>query len=115
MTRLSHILTGFMAAVLILTGGAMASARGQAMAVGEMVICTGTGPVTVPVDADGAPTGPPHICPDCALSLIAMDAPAPVVLPVRVAAGQAISWPVRTVIAPSRNRTVPMARGPPAV
>jgi hypothetical protein len=56
---------------LLATGHSLASARGQAMAVGQMVICIGSGPVTVHVDAQGHPVGPPHVCPDCALSLIA--------------------------------------------
>lgn len=61
----------FLAAVLALTGQSMAVMRGMASASGEMVICTGTGPITVQVDENGQPVGPPHICPDCALSLFA--------------------------------------------
>ena len=57
----------------------MAVARGLPGPSGQMVICTGTGPVMVSVDADGAPVGTPHICPDAALSLIqaAFDSPVP--------------------------------------
>ncbi|SEQ12101.1 hypothetical protein [Thalassovita taeanensis] len=67
-----------LALMLALTGQAMAVARGMPPAAGGMVLCTGTGPVSVLVDADGQPVGPPHICPDCALSLfvaLAQDPP----------------------------------------
>lgn len=55
----------------------MAVARGLPGPAGQMVICTGTGPVMVSVDENGAPTGPAHICPEAALSLIqaAFDSP----------------------------------------
>lgn len=39
-------------------------ARGQAPAVGEMVICTGLGIVTVTVDAEGNPVEAQGLCPD---------------------------------------------------
>ncbi|MEQ9695068.1 hypothetical protein [Shimia sp. SDUM112013] len=54
----------------------MAIARGMPTASGFMELCIGTGPVMVPVDAEGNPTGPSHICPEFSLSL--MDAVAPV-------------------------------------
>ncbi|MRU16279.1 hypothetical protein FDP25_12625 [Roseovarius sp. A21] len=61
---------GFALALLLaLTSQTMAVARGAPAPVGQAVLCTGTGPVTVLVDADGQPTGQVHICPDCALGL----------------------------------------------
>ncbi|MEX0349094.1 MAG: hypothetical protein AB3N15_06675 [Paracoccaceae bacterium] len=57
-------------ALLALTGQGLAMSRGVSAAVGQMVICTGTGPVVVHVDAEGQPTGPPHYCPDYAVSLL---------------------------------------------
>jgi hypothetical protein len=63
---------------VLLTAGAVGSVRGQAMAAGEIVLCAGGAAVTVPVDADGNPTGPPHWCPDCVLSLLAGVAGCPV-------------------------------------
>jgi hypothetical protein len=56
--------------MLVVTGQSMAVARGASGPVGQMVICTGIGPVVVTIDETGAPTGPLHICPDCALSLL---------------------------------------------
>lgn len=63
--------------MLVVTGQGMAVARGMRGPAGQMVICTGSGPVMVSVDEKGQPTGPAHICPDGALSLIqaAFDAP----------------------------------------
>jgi len=65
-----------LALLLVLTGQSMAIARGASGPAGEMVLCTGTGPVLVYVDENGAPTKPSQYCPDCALSLlVAMPAP----------------------------------------
>lgn len=51
--------------VLALTSQSQLLARGAAQPVGHVVLCTGTGPVTVAVDAEGQPVATPHICPDC--------------------------------------------------
>lgn len=59
-----------LALVLAFTGQGMAVARGAPGPDGSMVICTGTGPVMIYLDADGTPTSPPHLCPDCAMSLL---------------------------------------------
>ena len=62
------ILTVTMAAM----GFAAATARGQAMAGGQvLVLCSGGGLVQLTLDADGKPTGETHLCPDLAFSLIA--------------------------------------------
>lgn len=53
--------------VLILTGHSMAINSGAMTATGKMVICVGTETKQVYVDVDGAPTAPPHICPECIL------------------------------------------------
>lgn len=76
MTRLRPYLAGFLAVVLVLTSQGFALARTAEGPAGAMVICTGTGPVTVLVDEDGQPTGAVHICPDCALSLFDAISPA---------------------------------------
>jgi hypothetical protein len=67
-----------LALLLVFTAQSMAVARGMAGPAAAVVLCTGTGPVTILTDADGQPVGPAHICPDCTLSLIlsvAQDAP----------------------------------------
>ena len=48
----------------------MAMARGMAPAADEIVICTGQGAVVMTIDADGNPTAPAHLCPDCAMNLL---------------------------------------------
>ncbi|MDT8326300.1 MAG: hypothetical protein RQ750_02790 [Roseovarius sp.] len=69
MTPLRPILALCLCALLALTSQTMAVARGAPAPIGTMVLCTGTGPVTVLVDSEGRPTGAVHICPDCALGL----------------------------------------------
>ena len=65
-----RLFAGLLLALLLgLTGQSMAVARGAPPPVGVMVLCTGAGPLRVLVDETGAPVGPMHICPDCALSL----------------------------------------------
>lgn len=67
MTRLLRTFPAIALAVLLaLTSQTMATARGAPAPVGQAVLCTGMGPVTVLVDAQGQPTGKVHICPDCA-------------------------------------------------
>ena len=98
---------------LTLTGQSMAMARGATDAAGQMVICTGAGVVVVHVDAEGNPTGPPHICPDCALTVIAaLEAPDSLDIP---ASG---AWERARVTAhdlpmPGEAAQIPLARGPP--
>lgn len=56
--------------LVVVTGQAMAASRGMNAAVGQMVICTGTGPIVVMVDENGQPTQAPAYCPDYALALL---------------------------------------------
>lgn len=103
-----------LALVLSLTGQTMAVARGAAPAVGVMVLCTGAGPRAVLVDESGAPTGPRHLCPDCALSLLVAAPDSPATPLVR-------AYARLDPIAPAPGRAakpslpVPSARGPPAL
>jgi len=76
-TQLRQYLAILLALMLSFTGQAMAVARGASSASGQMVICSGNGPLIVSVDENGQPTGPPYICPDYALSLIAATGDAP--------------------------------------
>ncbi|APX13616.1 hypothetical protein [Tateyamaria omphalii] len=61
----------FLSLVLVVTSQSAAMARGSATAVDQIVICSGSTVVTVFVDSDGQPTTAPHLCPDCALHLLA--------------------------------------------
>ncbi|MGI9370461.1 MAG: hypothetical protein ACR2O2_16650 [Ruegeria sp.] len=56
--------------LVILTGQGVAASRGINEAVGQMVLCTGSGPVVVYMDETGQPTKPPHYCPDFAVNLL---------------------------------------------
>lgn len=103
----------FLILVIALTGMQMAAARAQPAAVGTMVICTGSGPITVMVDETGAPTGAVMICPDYALSfLAAVTSTAPQAL----AARHWRAWSARLVPfhAETRPAQVARARGPPS-
>lgn len=65
-----------MMALIAVTAQSAAIARAMPDPSGQMVICTGTGPVMVDTDQDGNPISAPHICPDFALSLLlALDIP----------------------------------------
>ncbi|UYV36683.1 hypothetical protein N4R57_17045 [Rhodobacteraceae bacterium D3-12] len=59
----------FLALMLAFTGQSMAVARGMPDATGQIVLCTGSGPLVISVDANGQPTGAAHICPDFAAAL----------------------------------------------
>ncbi|MEL7211636.1 MAG: hypothetical protein AAGK92_03170 [Pseudomonadota bacterium] len=75
MKALTRILTPLLVALMVLTSASLAVARAAPDAAGQMVLCTGNGPVVVHFDADGEPVGAPHYCPDCAMSLLAAVAP----------------------------------------
>jgi hypothetical protein len=98
--------------LVALTSVQAAAARGHAPAVGMMEICTGTGPVMVQVDANGAPTGGLMICPDYALAFFAhLDVAAPSSFPER-------SWQKIWCGTPAMQQAVsttpgPNARSPP--
>lgn len=64
-------LAGLSLAILIALGSVtMSLARGQMRdAAGSIVLCTGSGPVSVAIGADGEPVGLMPICPDCAFGL----------------------------------------------
>lgn len=114
MTRsLRSYLAVLLVAVMALTSQSMAVARGATGPAGQMVLCTGTGPVAVYVDEDGQPTDPPHICPDCALHLLAaVAAPdiAPAPLPLRLSKQVFSAVALRA----TSRALASSARGPPA-
>ncbi|WP_170326826.1 hypothetical protein [Ruegeria arenilitoris] len=69
-TVLNRFLPLALSLLVILTGQGVAASRGLDTAVGQMVLCTGSGPVVVYMDAEGQPAKPPHFCPDYALTLL---------------------------------------------
>ena len=81
--RFRSLIASLMVLALVLTGHSMAIARGMPGASGYAEYCIGESAVMVPVDADGNPTGPAHICPDVSFSLLAgLPVIAPSVAPV---------------------------------
>lgn len=102
----------FMALAIALTAHGAAAAQGNRDASGQMVICTGTGPVVVYVDDDGQPVQPPHYCPDCVMQLL--DA---VSVPVTLCAPDATGVAALPVPVPAlthgRNTLRASARAPP--
>jgi hypothetical protein len=83
-TTMTRILTLTLALLIAVTSQQMAMARAVTKdAQGQVILCTGQGPLTVTLDAQGNPIGPVHICPDCALTLMAYnDVPIAVKTPV---------------------------------
>lgn len=115
MRRMIHPLQAIaLALLLVLTGQSMALMRSAPDASGQMVLCTGTGPITVLTDENGQPVGPPHICPDCAMSLFAAVQAAPEMLSRPVTRGEAVVVPAPATT-PQAARVVSSARDPPAL
>ena len=116
MNRSRSLAAVSLAIVLALTSLTMAVARGQMhmqTAGGlTLVICAGAGPVTVTLDADGNPVGPVHVCPDCALALIAAVLP-PDSGAVAPSHQSRLTWPVAATGSDSLDQITARARGPP--
>ncbi len=86
--RLSTFISATLMALLVLTGSALAMARGAGHVAGQMVICTGTGPVMVYLGELGQPTDPPVYCPDAVVSMIEDAVVSDLPRPQRNASGQ---------------------------
>lgn len=67
---LTRLLTPLLVALMVLTSASLAVARAAPDAAGQMVLCTGSGPVVIQFDENGDPIGTPHYCPDCAMTLL---------------------------------------------
>jgi hypothetical protein len=114
MATLRSLIAALAVLATLLTAGAVGAARGQAMAVGEVELCADGMAVTVPVDANGHPTGLPHWCPDCIVTLVTG---LPVAPTIPVAPDHAASAPwaePHEVAAFAPLAPVPPARGPPS-
>lgn len=72
MMRIRSLLSLTLALLVAFTSQQLAVARGQPMAAGTIELCVGTEVVIVPVDAEGNPTGPAHLCPDVAFAFLAL-------------------------------------------
>lgn len=109
---LTRLLTPLLVALMVLTSASLAVARAAPDATGQMVLCTGTGPVVVHVDANGDPTGAPHYCPDCAMTLLAAIA-GDVSGTVAACGVQQITFEMTDALGVMVPRRVAQARDPP--
>jgi len=91
MTRFMHrYLTLFLILAISLTAHSAGATLGMRDATGQMVICSGSGPVVIYVDSDGQPARAPHDCPDCIAMgqealVLPQPSPLPAPTPLRVA------------------------------
>ncbi len=101
-----------LSAVLVLTAPSMVLARAADGPAGLMVICSDAGAVTVPVDENGAPTGPSHICPDCMAGALTAILPPDVAAPaLPLVSSERLPQTIPVVV---RNTPLPgKARAPP--
>lgn len=109
---MTRVLRLILIAIVVLTSQQLALARGQAVAMGNMVMCVGGGFVTIAVDAKGNPTGAPHVCPD-GVQAMAFDPGEPGrPIPVgSVTVPRYLALPCTA--APSLHLQTPQARAPP--
>lgn len=109
---MTRILSFLLALMLAFTSQSMAVARGASAATGQMVLCTGSGPVAVYTDAQGQPTSAPHICPDAALNVLVDTIPQDVYAPWQIVPASVLH--VRGKVAPPiLPRMAPQSRAPP--
>ncbi|SFR18533.1 hypothetical protein [Poseidonocella sedimentorum] len=101
-----------LALLLSLTSHHYATARTTPGPVGTIVLCTGSGTVTVPVDADGQPTAPRHLCPDCALVYVGQIAP-PLDIPAHTPAARKLVVQPGPAYRLSARPAAAKARAPP--
>lgn len=114
MNMVGRLCTAMLLALsLALTGYGAGFARGQAPAVGEIVICRGLTTVTLPADSEGQPTSAPHLCPDGVMALF--DWPGvPVVQTAALPVWTGVLLPAAGAAATGRSGVAAQARGPPS-
>ncbi len=116
MTMIRSLVCSVLLLSMVLTSASMAIARGsQDVASGTMVLCTGTGPISVQIDADGQPIGPVHFCPDCALAFFATTADPMACAFVPLARDLRVQIPLSLLLVRQPGQTRANARAPPAV
>ena len=112
MTLFRRLCASLMMALLVLAGQQVSMARASGPAVMTAVLCIGGGLVTVMLDAEGNPTGPPHTCPDATLAFLPdLALPRPQARPVTVSA--LAPRPPAAAPHPALGPRLPAARGPP--
>lgn len=104
----------WLALLLVLTAQSMAVARGLPGSAGSVVLCTGTGPVTILIDAEGQPIGHAHVCPDCTLSLIVTVGHASPLIKHPMGRAEALILPPAPVLPPEDVKPF-SARDPPVL
>jgi hypothetical protein len=109
---MSRLIALFLVLCVALTSQAFALARGHAAATSQMVICTGSGFISVTFDAQGNPTGPAHLCPDAITALGAPALPADIPTPAQTLARPADPASVAR-LHPTRAPGLAQARAPP--
>lgn len=111
--RLRALLPLLLAALVAASAVTTAAARGQALAGGEVVICSGGQVVTLRLDANGNPAGPMHVCPDCVLTLFSGPLPGGPATH-RAAGCRAVAFdPAAAFAATPAPSHAPNARAPP--
>lgn len=100
--------------LIAVTWQAMAMTPGAPAVAGQMVICTGAGPVTVYMDAQGNPVQHVHHCPDCIVDFANPDLAS---LPLRVARllDAALSVPAPAARVPASAIHAYLSRAPPVL
>jgi hypothetical protein len=110
-TRMRPIVGLLLAALIGVSSISLAVARGQTRVGGQIVLCGGATLVTT-LDPLGRPLGPPHICPDMALAVMAALSVATVAPQVPVT----LAWRIPVAATPQPidgPQPVPGARDPP--
>lgn len=111
---LQRLLALVLAVSLTAMGLATAMARGQVLSGGQvLVLCSGGGLVQITLDAEGAPTGDSHLCPDLAYGLLAALEVSPPDVARPVAAVTDAGRAVADVVLHGQAPVVAQARGPP--
>lgn len=102
----------FLSLVLLFTSHGAAMAHRAPHAVDQMVICVGATAVIVYVDDEGQPVEAPHLCPDCALHLLAALVPPIVQSVAPMGAPRTVLYPVLE-FRPGATWAFAPARAPP--
>jgi len=104
-----------LALLLAVTSYSMATVRGAAAAEGQIALCIGETIEVIYVDAEGAPTFAPHLCPECILSFApSLDSPAACARAAQSSGNHAVVFEAkdvpRHIVTGFRGRAPPSAR-----